>query len=160
MLGRTPGLATLTLPLTMPWSPPLYFEHLRKADFASRHSCGDKLERGEWAHSLFDFMDEPHFQYSGLGKSSGLLIRSKGRVSSSYATKMGFLRAGLHDSSSPSTLPQVERSLCSPAAFAHVLCPAGLVPSAEPASKDIFLKVSLCGVQEPTYLGAYPVLKL
>ena len=157
---RTPGLATLTLPLTTPWSPPLYFEHFRKADFASLHSCGDKLERGEWAHSSFDFMEEPHFQYSVLGKSSWLWIQRRGRAPCWYATKMGFLTAGLNASSSPSALPQLERSLWSPAAFAHVLCLAGLKTSAELASKDIFLTVSLCGVQEPTYLGANLVLKL
>ncbi|KAL2305233.1 hypothetical protein Nmel_007213 [Mimus melanotis] len=50
--GEDPGVATLTLPLTMPWthgshlSEHLYFEHFRKADSTAQHSCGEKMERG------------------------------------------------------------------------------------------------------------------
>lgn len=76
-----------------------------------------------------------------------------------YTTKTGFLRAGLSASLSPSTLPQLEQSLWSPAASAYTLHLAGLTTSAELASKDIFPKVSLCGAQEPTYLGANSTLK-
>lgn len=34
------------------------------ADSPSQHSCGEKLERGEWAHSKFDYVEMPYFQYS------------------------------------------------------------------------------------------------
>jgi len=41
-----------------------------------------------------------------------------------------------------------------------VLHPAGQMTSAELVSKGIFLKVSLRGVQELSYLGANAILKL
>ncbi|KQK84227.1 hypothetical protein AAES_50680 [Amazona aestiva] len=43
---------------------------------------------------------------------------------------------------------------------ASVLGLAGLMSSAELVFNDIFFKVSLCGEQEPTHLGANPVLNL
>lgn len=158
-LGTVSVLSSFTLHLTMSWSPTLYFEHFRKAGFASQHSCGDKLEGGEWAHSSFSFMEELHFQCSAVGKSSWPLIQRRGRAPMWYATKTGFLRAGLNASLSSSTLPQLEQSPWSPAASAHISHLAGLMTSSELASKDIFLRVSLRVVREPTYLGANSILK-
>lgn len=137
-----------------PGSPRLYFEHFRKADFSSQHSCGDKLERYEWAHSLADFTEEHNFWYSVLGKSLWLLAQRRGRAPTWCATKTVFLRAGLNASLSPSTLPQLEQSLWSPAV------PRVAPGWAELTFKGIFLQVPLEGVQEPAYLGANSTLKL
>lgn len=155
-LGRTQGLATLSLPLAMHGShlsDHLYFEHFRKAGSISQHPWRETGERWmvpqqTWLHG------KALFSVLCFGKELVDLNPKERRGT----LLTGFPRAGLNASSSPSTLTQLEWTL-EPSCICSWALP-GWAGGLSWAGTQRYLLSDISLWRAGDNLGAKPVLKL